>query len=158
VAAELALRRVHLLAEVAGAVLDLDLPRARAEVAAAGEHPPARSGAYDTVLSTAQLVGFPDLGAALRGIERLLAPEGELIIVEPVHHPGALATVYATMWSHHPAVAGLHVERDVCRTVRSVGFVVTTIERFSMPTSVWPLRRFVSARARRFPGYPAVPA
>jgi hypothetical protein len=94
-------------------------------------------------------VRFPDLVMALTGIERLLAPDGELVVVEPVHHPGNVATLMATLWSVHPAVAGAHVERDLTAAVRTVGFTFTSLERFDMRTAIWPLRRFIQARARR---------
>jgi hypothetical protein len=141
-------RRVHLLAGLAGGVLDLSLPDARAAVlsAARGDEVDRR---YDRVLSVAELLRFPDLVQALTGIDRLLAVDGELILVEPVHHPGPAATVLASVWAMHPAVAHVHVERDLSLAVRTIGLTVTDLERFTMPTAVWPLRLFVYARVRR---------
>lgn len=129
-------------------MLDLSQPAARTEVlAAARDGEPARQ--YDMVLSVAELIRFPDLTMALAGVARLLAHDGEFVIVEPVHHPGTAATLFASLWLAHPAVAGTHVERDVTLAVRSVGFTLTDLERFTMPTAVWPLRPFIYARARR---------
>jgi hypothetical protein len=144
---ELTDRRVRLLAALDGDVLDLSQPAARTEVLAAAAAPLVESR-YGTIVSVAELVRFPDLVHALTGVDRLLAPDGELILVEPVHHPGGAATLFATMWAVHPAVARVHVERDVSLAVRSIGLSLTDVERFTMPTVVWPLRLFVHARAR----------
>jgi hypothetical protein len=141
-------RRVHLFAALEADVLDLSQPAARAAVvdAARGDEIDRR---YDRVVSVAELVRFPDLVQALTGIDRLLADDGELILVEPVHHPGPAATLFASMWVVHPALADIHVERDLGLAVRTIGLTVTDLERFTMPTAVWPLRLFVHARVRR---------
>jgi hypothetical protein len=141
-------RRVRLLSSLGGDVLDLSQPSARSAVLdAARDGAPSRR--YDLVVSVAELIRIPDLAMALSGIERMLTPEGELLVIEPVHHPGTSATIFASFWLAHPAIAGTHVERDVARAVRSVGLVLTDLERFTMPTTVWPLRLFIQARARR---------
>ena len=82
VEAELDRRRMHLLERARGRVLDLDRPEARAEIARASIERHVVP-AYDSAVSVAQLVRFPDLAAALRGIDRLLALDGELLVVEP---------------------------------------------------------------------------
>jgi cytochrome c biogenesis protein CcdA len=51
-----------------------------------------------------------------------------------------------------PAVRGRHVGRDIALAVRSNGFIITDIERFAMPTSIWPLRAFAQGRALVDPG------
>jgi hypothetical protein len=145
---ELVDQRVRLLAGIDGDVLDLSRPWARAAVlAAAGGRPSAAR--YSTVVSVAELVRFPDLVQALTGVERLLADDGRLLLVEPVHHPGLAATFFATIWTVHPAVAQIHVERDLGLAVRTTGLEFSDLERFTMPTTVWPLRPFVRARAQR---------
>lgn len=143
-------RRLRLLADIDVDVLDLSSPAARAEVVAAGKAgTDDGAGRYRAIVSVAELVRFPDLVLALRGIHRLLADDGDLWLVEPVHHAGAGAIVLGSLWSIHPAVAGVHVERDVTLAVRTVGLTLTDVERFAMPTTVYPLRLFVQARARR---------
>ena len=106
-------------------------------------------------MSTGQLVGFADLHQALVGIERLLAPTGELLVFEPTNHTGTISLAVSTLWSHHPAVVDLHLERDLTATIRAVGLTLTDFERPTMPTFIRPLRRFIEARARRFAGPPA---
>jgi hypothetical protein len=154
-------RRAGLLAAAHGRVLDLSLVDSRAMVhrrSAVSEAVPSPADVsspddrpYDVVISTVSLVFFPDLVHALSVIERALAPAGELWLVEPTHHPGRLATVLATVWAAHPAVRGLHVERDVPAAIRASGLVLTGLERFDVPTPIRPLRRFVQGVARRDP-------
>jgi hypothetical protein len=141
-------RRVRLLAGLSDDVCDLSQPAARSAVLAA-----ARSGRagrrYATVLSVGELVRFPDLVLALTGVSLLLDDTGELVLVEPVHHTGARATLLASLWVFHPALSGAHVERDVGAAVRAVGLTFGDLERFSVPTAVWPLRLWMQARVRR---------
>lgn len=151
VAAELAERRARLPVDAGRRVLDLGAPGALDLVDGAAETDGYAGPGYDVVVSVAALPAVPDLRRAVTGIERLLAPGGELWFVEPVQHPGMLATVVATVWSVHPALAGRHLERDLPLVVRSVGLTITDLERFTMPTLLWPLRRFVAGRARRIP-------
>jgi hypothetical protein len=145
---ELIVRRTRLMWELGDDVVDLTQPAHRAAVLAAarGDAP---AGSHPAVLSCGELVRFPDLVLALTGIGRMLAPDGVLVLVEPVHHPGNAASLFATLWSIHPSVVGAHVERDVTAAVRSVGLTFTSLERFDMRTGVWPLRRFIEGRARR---------
>jgi hypothetical protein len=131
----------------AARVLDLADPAARALVAgdaAAGGDPP-----FDVVVSVGSLVAFADLAGTVARLVALLAPSGELHFVEPVGRPERWSLVTATAGAHLRSVRGLHVSRDVPLAVRAGGLVITDIERFAMPTSVWPLRHFVHGRARR---------
>lgn len=163
-------RRIRLFADIDGPVLDLASSTARQAVAAAGARGashairaasggPARAIApgvggtgVPIVVSVGALVCFPDLGAALRGIAACLAPGGEAWLVEPVARPGMLATVVASLWSHHPAAAGRHLARDLPAALRAEGFTITDIERFTMPTRIPSLRSFVQLRARQIEG------
>jgi hypothetical protein len=144
-------RRARLLASAGDRALDLGLIQAREvvhreiEAARTGDAEAPRD--HPVAVSTVSLPLFPDLSAALRGVARLLTPGGEFRLVEPVHHPGPLATAFATLWAAHPAVRGLQVERDVPAALRAAGFVITDIERFTVPTLVWPFRRFIEVTA-----------
>ena len=139
------------VADVAGSpgqVLDLADPAARRLVRDPAAAP---AGGYAAVISIAGLVHFADLAAALRGIDQLLRPTGELWFVEPGARPGWQGLVGATVGSILPACRDLHLGRDVPHAVRSSGFLITDIKRITMPTALWPLRPFVHARAMRFP-------
>lgn len=151
-------RRQQVLATLAsGRALDVGVPAGRdllgRVVRAAGgpvdEATAPELGSYDTIVSVAGLVRFPDLAGALRGIERLLAPGGVLFLTEPVDRPGAVGLVVGSIGSLLPPARGAHLSRDVPAAARAAGFLMTDLERFTMPTTVWPLRRFVQARARR---------
>ena len=58
--------------------------------------------------------------------------------------------VGTSVGTHLPAVRAAHVGRDVPAAVRGSGFLICQLERFSVPTSVWPLRDFVDAYARTY--------
>ena len=141
-------------------ILDLAEPDARALVRAAASTAGLSAGAtaadvppggYDAVISIAALVAFADLAAALRGIDHLLAPTGELHLVEPVLRPGWRGMVESSPANAVPGLREVHLGRDVPQVVRATGLLISDITRFTMPTSLWPLRPFVHARAIRFP-------
>jgi hypothetical protein len=150
-------------AEAAGGrVLDLDRPGALAIVLAAGLAGPDPSGAarpaddggdhapadrYDTIVSTCRLIDVADLPAAVGGLRASLAPGGSIHLVEPVNRPGTSGLLASSVGALLPAVAGLHLGRDVVAAMRAAGLAVVDLERFVIPTRVWPLRRFVQLRA-----------
>ncbi len=146
-------RRAALLERVHGRVLDLDHPgdRDRHEAASSSTDPVAEPDQFDTILCTCALVHEPDLARAVLGLERLLADDGELFLIEPVNHAGLWGLVLSTIGSRLGAVADLHVSRDVVATVRAAGLTAADLDRFSVATDVWPLRRFVEVRAIRIP-------
>jgi hypothetical protein len=154
---ELGRRRVRIEDEMAAAgvdpdaVLDLSRPGALELVLAAGD--PASPGgapdaAYGAVLSVGALVAVADLPRALRGVGRLLTPTGRFRFVEPVGRPGWGGIVAASAGSRLRPLRGQHLGRDLPLAVRANGFVVTDLERITMPTPLWPLRWFVDACAR----------
>ena len=148
VEAELDRRRMHLLERARGRVLDLDRPGPRAEIARASIERHVVP-AYDSAVSVAQLVRFPDLAAALRGIDRLLALDGELLVVEPTSRPGLIPLFLDSLWAWTRWIGGFHVARDVTAALRSTTFVLDDIERFAMPTAVTSLRCAVEVHAVR---------
>jgi hypothetical protein len=161
VAAEVERRRDGILAAASGRLLDLDEPGAIDLVHGASSRAsgsPASPGdavdeGYDTIVSTCRLVDLADLPAALAGLRRLLAPDGELHVVEPVNHPGAASLLISSAFTWSPALAGLHLGRDVVRATRAADLAVVDLDRFTIATPVWPLRRFVQARAILIDGH-----
>jgi hypothetical protein len=147
--AELRGRRAAILAKVRGQVLDLDEPEARARwsEAIAGRVEPASR--YDSIVCTGALMDRPDLWAAVRGLDRLLADDGDLWVVEPVNRPGGLGLLWSSLGAGLAPVVGRHVSRDVIRTLRAAGLTVADLDRFTVPTRAWPLRPFVQARVIR---------
>jgi hypothetical protein len=107
-----------------------------------------KHGPFDTIISVVALAEQPDLAAALAALIASLRSDGALLVVEPTLWPGAatmLATGLLPLLSRY---APLHVNRDVPSAIRTQGLTLVTIERFTMPTLIWPLRHFVSAVAR----------
>jgi len=157
---ELERRATEVRARAHGRVLDLDHPLARDLVRRLGaiDHDAATDedtdalGAYDVVVSVAALVEFADLPAAIRGIDRVLHPAGELFFIEPVARPGWTGLASATAGSILGSVRSQHLGRDLPLAIRASPFIITDIERFTMPSPLWPLRPFVHGRAMRFDG------
>jgi hypothetical protein len=147
-------RRQALVERARGRVLDLDDPAATAVLAAtlSDPDPAAAAGRYDTILVTGQLLAWPDLHAAVVALDRLLADDGDLFVLEPVNHPGLVGLVASSIGGHLPQARRRHLSRDVVATLRSVGLCVADLDRFTIPTLVWPLRRWVQARAVRIGG------
>ena len=87
----------------------------------------------------------------LVALDRLLADDGELRLVEPVNHPGLWGLLAGSVVAGLPPSRGRYLSRDVVAVVRSVGLTVADVDRFRIPTPVWPLRRWVDARAVRIP-------
>lgn len=110
----------------------------------------ARSGAadqrYDTVVAAARLLAHADLPEAIEAIDRLLAPDGHLLLAEPTrgwgHLPGLVASVDRRR-------TDIHLLRDVPRALRAGGFACTHLERITMPTRLLPLRPWVLLHAVR---------
>jgi SAM-dependent methyltransferase len=158
--AELARRRARLTAgpvsPAGGRRLDLAEPDALASVLDAGREvtaasapdPAAGADRFDVVLSVAALVAVADLPLALRGIRRLLEPTGRFLFVEPVVRPGWAGVLAASAGAVLAPVRGQHLGRDVPLALRHAGFVITDLERFTMPSPLWPLRSFVDGCAR----------
>ncbi len=129
-------------------MLDLDTPGALTLVEAAAADDGVRADErYDTIVSTCRLIEVPDLLRATTGLARLLADDGDLHLIEPVNHAGPVGLLTSSAGTLLPAVAGLHLARDVPAAVRATGLTVVDLERFIIPTLVWPLRRFIEARA-----------
>jgi hypothetical protein len=137
VSAEVRRRRGQILGRVEGRVLDLDDPDALERAV----------GPYDTVVCTCRLLGAPDAFGLLGQVVDLLDAEGELQLLEPVGRPGVGALLAASAGTLLPAVAGLHLGRDIPAVVRATGMTITDLDRFMVRTAVWPLRHFVQIRA-----------
>jgi SAM-dependent methyltransferase len=149
-------RRVEALPEVTGGrVLDLSEPASLHRVLAAGRGSSEDPGTdrFDVVVSVAALVAVADLPLALRGVERVLDPDGRFLFVEPVTHPGWAGILAASAGSLLAPVRHQHLGRDVPLAVRQAGFIITDLERITMSTSVWPLRSFVDGCGRPRTGF-----
>ena len=157
VEAELARRHAEALSSANGRVLDLADPGARLTLRDVIDHGHERdANQFDLVVSVAELIRFPDLAASLGAIDALLAPGGRLLAVEPVVRPGTVRVLGFAPWSATRSVRGFHVGRDLTAALRTTSLVNDDIDRFTMPTTVAPLRHFVSLGARRVVTVPEV--
>lgn len=164
VRAEVARRRAEALRRATGRILDLDEPgvaprfldAGRTRIGAASAPPRLDPpGGYDTVVATGVLAAFPDLGAVTAALVGCLAPDGELLFVEPVGEPGWSNVVRTTVGDLRHRRApwhGLHLDRDVLAAVRRAGLVVCDADRGVLPGQPPSLRHWVSGRALRITG------
>lgn len=140
---ELSRRRAQLLGRVEGTPY-LDLGGILQEAAA----PAVPGETYRAVVAVGRLSTHPDPAAWLAACFGLLHPNGRLLIVEPYRRPGLFGRVQAVA---APTVArrfGYRIDLPVPALVRAAGFVIATVERFTMPTHLVPLRPFMFVDAR----------
>jgi ubiquinone/menaquinone biosynthesis C-methylase UbiE len=95
-----------------------------------GERIPLEDRSMDSVVSTFTLGTIPDVLAALRGMRRVLQPEGKLIFLELGLSSDASVRRWQKRWDPvaHWLFEGLHLTRDIPATLREGGFHVETLE------------------------------
>ena len=138
---------VHYSAAASVTVLEPDRAMARRLEPRLGECPvPARlvtagiddaeldEGSFDTVVCTLVLCTVPDLDAAVRRIERLLASGGRVLFLEHTASAGGWGVVQVLVdpvWKR--AVPGCHLHRDPVTALRRAGLLVDRYERVDLP-------------------------
>ena len=103
-----------------------------------------------TVVLVGELCHEDDLDSALVRIRDGLPADGRVLFVEHVGRPGLRGRVqraYGDAVSRFPW--GCHVGRDIPAALRRNGFLITDLERFTMPTPNLLLRSWVSGTAVR---------
>ncbi|MGY6499817.1 MAG: hypothetical protein ACXIVQ_02815 [Acidimicrobiales bacterium] len=128
---ELRRRRDAVVAGLDGDVLVLSGPPAAA--------PPSEPARPDHVVTAGWLAATTDLDAAVVALAARLGPDGWLHVVEPTAVPGR---------EPRTPLHGWRLDRDLPASLRRHGFVVTDLERFSMPDTTPTLRPWVQGRAR----------
>ena len=113
---------------------------------------------FDTIVSLIRTPLVADISRMFSIVGDLLAPGGQLLMLEPVRRSGRIGRMIAFGGSLIRATGGLHLDRDIPGMLRTEGFVVTDLERFEVPTVSAPLRPFVQARARRAGGFDGEPS
>ena len=99
----------------------LDLP---------GEHIPLKDGTIDTIVSTFTLCTIPGIAEAIRGIARVLKPDGKFIFFEL----GLAPDIAVQRWQkrlepiHHWMFQGLYLTRDIPSLIIEGGFQIEQIE------------------------------
>ncbi len=99
----------------------LDLP---------GEQIPLEDDTVDTVVSTFTLCTIPGISEAIRGIGRVLRPEGKLIFFEHALSPDPRVLRWQERWApiQFSLFAGLHLTRDIPALLRDGGFSIEWME------------------------------
>lgn len=97
-------------------------------VAAPAEALPLDEGSVDTVLSTLTLCTVQDPQAALAEVRRVLAPGGQLVLLEHVASHGAWFAVQRAVEPVWRRLArGCHLTRDLERLLVTAGFSTTSL-------------------------------
>lgn len=99
----------------------LDLPGERLHLA---------DGTIDTVVSTFTLCTIPSVPDAIRGIARVLKPNGTFIFFENSASPDPSVRRWQERWApvHHRVFAGLDLTRDIPSAIEAGGFHFESIE------------------------------
>lgn len=95
-----------------------------------GERIPLEDRSVDSVVSTFSLGTIPDVLAALRGMRRVLRPEGKLIFLELRLSSAASVRRWQKWWdpAAHWLFEGLHLTRNIPVILREGGFQVESTE------------------------------
>ena len=110
---------------------------------------PATRACADTVVISFLLCALPDRHGLLTAVRHALREDGRLLFIE--HTPTRLSRsvigdLTALLW--RAATTGCDLKCDPLDAVRRAGFVITDMERFTMPTFQLPVRSCVAAIAR----------
>lgn len=105
----------------------LDLP---------GERIPLEDGSVDTVVSTFTLCTIPGISEAIRGIARVLRPDGKLIFFEHALSQDHQIQRWQNRWRpiHHWLFEGLHLTRDIPALLVDGGFHLERMETAYLAT------------------------
>ncbi|MDP1792539.1 MAG: methyltransferase domain-containing protein [Acidimicrobiales bacterium] len=131
-------RKGRLLAQARGRVLELDTSLQGGD------------GRYDTVVTAYTLCGVTDIDRAIRRIDELLAPGGQVLVLEHVRATGVRGIVQdgaSVWWRRVPG--GCHANRDPIAAFRRNGFAVVDCDRFRDRRSLPIVAPHISAVAVR---------
>ena len=95
-----------------------------------GERIPLQDASVDCVVSTFTLGTIPDVLSALRGIRRVLRPNGKLIFLELGLSPEAAVQRWQKLWepAAHWLLEGLHLTLDIPSLLMESGFQIENLE------------------------------
>jgi hypothetical protein len=107
------------------------------------------SAAPAIVVSVAGIAASTEPAADLRRAAEALAGGGTMVALEPHRPPGVRGWLAQRTAAAVRGRYGVRPDLAVPALVRDAGFVISSIERFTMPTRVLPLRPFVEIVARQ---------
>lgn len=95
-----------------------------------GERIPLADASIDTVVSTFSLCTIPGVMDAIRGIVRVLKPEGRLIFFEITLAPEPRVRRWQSRWApvHRVLFEGLYLTRDIPSLLEQGGFEIEHLE------------------------------
>lgn len=108
-----------------------------------------RGARYDTILSCMCTPYVASLGDYIAAIERILAEEGWILMVEPAWLGRGRLREWLTARHRLPSSRRRAKGRDLVSAVRSGGLVVTDVHRREAPSVEPAWRQYVVLRARR---------
>lgn len=118
-------------------------------VIATAEELPFDDASFDTIVSTLVLCTVPDPAAALAEIQRLLAPGGQLLLLEHVRSESADSAKWQdrleTPWRLYGN--GCYCNRDTISMVESAGFSWDELEHGTIPHAPPIIRPLIQGRA-----------
>lgn len=121
-------------------------------IAGDAEHLPQATASVDTVVGTLLLCSVRDPELVLREILRVLRPGGRFLAIEHVEAPvgsaarrwqGRLAGIWRRLFD------GCELCRETEQLLGGAGFAAVVIDRFTLPTFVFPIRSQIVARCTR---------
>jgi ubiquinone/menaquinone biosynthesis C-methylase UbiE len=119
-------------------------------VQAGAEALPVDDDSFDTVVVTLVLCTVPDQPAALREISRVLAPQGQLLFLEPVRasDPGLAKWQDRLEKPWRFLGDGCHCNRDTVAGITAAGFDLGEVEHGELPKIAPIVRPLVKGSAR----------
>jgi ubiquinone/menaquinone biosynthesis C-methylase UbiE len=118
-------------------------------VIATAEALPFEDASFDTIVSTLVLCTVPDPAATLAEIQRLLAPGGQLLLLEHVRSDSADSAKWQdrleTPWRLYGN--GCYCNRDTISIVESAGFSWDELEHGTIPHAPPIIRPLIQGRA-----------
>ena len=134
-----------LAASAVGRVFQVPDNGVEAAVLAECEH----GARYDTILSFMRTPAVADLDGFVTAIERILADEGWILMVEPSGTGGGLLQDWLPARFRGQSAHRDRSGRDVVSALRAGGFMVTDLHRRQVQSVPARWRRCVELRARR---------
>ena len=102
-----------------------------------GEEIPLEDDSVDTVVLTFTLCTIPDAMKALKGMKRVLKPDGTLLFCEHglAPDPGVVRWQNRLNGIWHACAGGCNLNRDIPSLIREAGFKITDLHTLYLPNT-----------------------